>query len=221
MPKQVATWNSARDVWEIPATEGFFCEHSDVYLEIFPTSGMTLNGVAYELPTWEPAMDGSGSSSLLKTPTTQLAINGGSQHPDKRKAGGHGPTLADEVEHLLPTPAAADSTGGRISKEKGGTRDSGAKRSITLATAIHHDVTLLPTPSACVANDGESTETWLARRERVKLTAVNGNGMGMPLTIASLLIGENTNQQSGDGKSNSEGHLLGQQNLLDEIRDIA
>ncbi|WP_327322558.1 DNA (cytosine-5-)-methyltransferase [Streptomyces sp. NBC_01210] len=39
---------------------------------------------------------------LLKTPTAQLATNGGSQHPDKRRAGGHGPTLADEVEHLLP-----------------------------------------------------------------------------------------------------------------------
>jgi hypothetical protein len=87
---------------------------------------------------------------LLKTPTSQLAVNGGSQHPDKRKAGGHGPTLADEVEHLLPTP------------------------------------------TACVANDGESTETWLARRERVRLTAANGNGMGMPLTIAALLIGETT-----------------------------
>ena len=44
---------------------------------------------------------------LLKTPTAQLGVNGGSQHPDKRKAGGHGPTLADEVEHLLPTPNAA------------------------------------------------------------------------------------------------------------------
>jgi hypothetical protein len=42
---------------------------------------------------------------LLRTPTTQLASNGGSQHPDKRKAGGHGPTLADEVEHLLQTGA--------------------------------------------------------------------------------------------------------------------
>lgn len=45
---------------------------------------------------------------LLKTPTSQLAVNGGSQHPDKRKAGGHGPTLADEVEHLLPTPMTSD-----------------------------------------------------------------------------------------------------------------
>lgn len=38
--------------------------------------------------------------TLLKTPTAQLAVNGGSQHPDKRRGGGHGPTLADEVEHL-------------------------------------------------------------------------------------------------------------------------
>jgi hypothetical protein len=48
---------------------------------------------------------------LLKTPTAQLAVNGGSQHPDKRKRGGHGPTLADEVEHLLPTPNATDPKG--------------------------------------------------------------------------------------------------------------
>jgi hypothetical protein len=41
------------------------------------------------------------SPRLFRTPTAQLAVNGGSQHPDKRKAGGHGPTLADEVEHLL------------------------------------------------------------------------------------------------------------------------
>lgn len=47
---------------------------------------------------------------------------------------------------------------------------------------------LLPTPSACVANDGEGVDTWLARRERVKVTANNGNGMGTPLTIAVQLL---------------------------------
>jgi DNA (cytosine-5)-methyltransferase 1 len=45
--------------------------------------------------------------TLLKTPTANLGSNGGTQHPDKRKAGGHGPTLADEVEWLLPTPSAS------------------------------------------------------------------------------------------------------------------
>lgn len=48
-----------------------------------------------------------GPDRLLKTPTANLGSNGGSQHPDKRKAGGHGPTLADEVEWLLPTPSAS------------------------------------------------------------------------------------------------------------------
>jgi hypothetical protein len=55
----------------------------------------------------------------------------------------------------------------------------------------------LPTPSACVANDGERPETWLARRERVKLTANNSNGMGMPLTIAAQLL---PTPKAGDGE---------------------
>ena len=146
--------------------------------------------------------------TLLRTPTAQLAINGGSQHPDKRKAGGHGPTLADEVEHLLPTPRATDGT-------KGGPNQRGSKGDLMLPSAVVQllptPVTTdakgaapgdlrrnspglraladpLPTPAACNPNDGEGAETWLARRERVKLTAQNGNGMGMPLSIAVQLI---------------------------------
>jgi hypothetical protein len=68
---------------------------------------------------------------LLRTPTAQLAVNGGSQHPDKRKAGGHGPTLADEVEHLLPTPTSRD---GKGANQRGD------------ATCLHG--ALLPTPTA-------------------------------------------------------------------------
>jgi DNA (cytosine-5)-methyltransferase 1 len=56
---------------------------------------------------------GGSDMATLKTPTAQLAVNGGSQHPDKRKAGGHGPTLADEIEHLLPTPAVNDMGAGK------------------------------------------------------------------------------------------------------------
>jgi DNA (cytosine-5)-methyltransferase 1 len=52
----------------------------------------------------------------------------------------------------------------------------------------NRDLTLLPTPAAMNPNDGEGTESWLARRERVKLTAKNGNGMGMPLAIAVQLL---------------------------------
>lgn len=67
--------------------------------------------------------------TLLRTPTAQLAVNGGSQHPEKRKAGGHGPTLADEVEHLLPTPRATDGT-------KGGPNQRGSSGDLMLPSAV-------------------------------------------------------------------------------------
>lgn len=116
--------------------ESLICGHSELYSATWPASGTTRAGTAYALPTSAPLMDGSGSSSLLptpdathgrkttrtsvllpgvvtllRTPTAQLAVNGGSQHPEKRKQGGHGPTLADEVEHLLPTPTSTNSSG--------------------------------------------------------------------------------------------------------------
>jgi DNA (cytosine-5)-methyltransferase 1 len=79
----------------------------------WPRSGMTRDGLVYELETRPSARRTratAGSSSpipLLKTPTAQLGVNGGPQHPDKRKAGGHGPTLEDEVVFLLLPPPAA------------------------------------------------------------------------------------------------------------------
>src|SRR6185312_5944032 len=96
-----ARWNPARGVWETSATS-LLCEHSGLYSEIWPTSGSMRNGSVYPPPTPEsghPTNGGASSSPpgpLLKTPTAQLGVNGGPQHPDKRKAGGHGPTLEDE-----------------------------------------------------------------------------------------------------------------------------
>lgn len=221
--KLIASWDDARDVWTQNREQTMLqiSGHLDVYSGTFPHSGMTLNGEAYELPTWAPHMAGTGYSSspddatllgtptsrmwkgagpkggatqirnkarglieaqvmdipLLKTPTSQLAVNGGSQHPDKRKAGGHGPTLADEVEHLLPTPRTSDKNGPGVHGTGG--------QDLRTVVAMH----LLPTPTV-VMNDGETTEGWLARRAKVKETSGNGNGMGMPLTIAAQLIQE-------------------------------
>lgn len=97
---------------------------------------------------------------------------------------------------LLPTPVAQTSQGGPKGLDGGaGARqmlaDAGFPRCTGAPTAmpIGPDGTPgLPTPSACVANDGERPETWLARREKVKQTAKNGNGMGMPLTIAAQML---------------------------------
>jgi hypothetical protein len=87
-----------------PGSIDLFSELSDVYSGIFPTSVSMRKSSVYARPTQVHPTHGSEYSLLpmLKTPTAQLAINGGSQHPRKRKAGGHGPTLADQIEHELP-----------------------------------------------------------------------------------------------------------------------
>lgn len=46
-----------------------------------------------------------------------------------------------------------------------------------------------PTPDASVANLGEGPETWYARREELKAKGINGNGAGVPLSIAAQ-VGE-------------------------------
>ena len=78
--KPIATWNPARDVWEVPGTEGLLCEHLDVYWGTLPTSGMTRAGTAYELPTSEPPTAEPGCS-LLPSPRTS-DTNGAGHHGD-------------------------------------------------------------------------------------------------------------------------------------------
>ena len=53
------------------------------------------------------------TSGLLPTPDASLGSRGGPQHPEKRREGGHSVGLQDAI-HLLPTPSAADGSGGRL-----------------------------------------------------------------------------------------------------------
>lgn len=127
-----ATWNAERDVWETD-TLSLFSEHLDVFSETWPTSGMTRSGTAYTLAAngtaSEPVANApahptaaSESLSLLPTPSASLGVNGGSQPPDKRRAGGHLVQLAHaqgqqqrktskpRVRHEPRTGAGCDST---------------------------------------------------------------------------------------------------------------
>jgi hypothetical protein len=109
---------------------------------------------------------------LLRTPTAQLAVNGGSQHPDKRKAGGHGPTLADEVEHLLapepggaqemtllPTPAARDFRSGKSNLMERNARPLNEVIEMTVMTTSAGGSTSQPSaagrPSSAVPSPGQ------------------------------------------------------------------
>ena len=96
----LAQWNPTRDCWETTQTGSLFSEHLDVYSETWPNSGSMRNGIAYERLTLEPPTAAPATSSLLPTPSASLGVNGGSQPPDKRLAGGHSVQLHDVIDHL-------------------------------------------------------------------------------------------------------------------------
>ena len=118
MPKQprTATWSPERDRWETSAP-------SDVYSGTYPPSGTMRGGTWYERPRWAPLTSERASSfspangDLLPTPTSNLGSNGGSQDPEKRRAGGHSVSLQDVAEHrLIPTPRAHDTDFGEYAR---------------------------------------------------------------------------------------------------------
>lgn len=131
----LARWNQNRDCWEEPQEDIF--GHSGVWSETWPPSGMTRNGLVFELPM----------------------------------LGHH---TADIGSSYLPSPRASDGMGGNDPLSRPEHMDD-------LGTRIER--ILLPTPAAMNLNDGESVETWEARRARVKVTANNGNGFGTPLAV--------------------------------------
>lgn len=151
MPQPLAIWNSARDAWEAPQTEGLFCEHLDVYSETFPTSGSTRNGVAYALPTWEPAMDVSASSSLLLTPVASEGEKATFQQGSVQRSQTGQPFLTNQIRdvydlntRMLPTPRATRGGSGTETMYAFGAERSNEARP--------QGQVLLPTPKA---SDGE------------------------------------------------------------------
>jgi len=74
VPKHIATWNTARSVWET-GQASLFCEHSAAFSAIWPISGMTRAGTAFERQIPVLRMSGTvlssgrgDETSLLPTP---------------------------------------------------------------------------------------------------------------------------------------------------------
>lgn len=95
---------------------------------------------------------------------------------EKRGRVTHRPSMPDLVgqSQAWPTPRGTDGT-------KGGPNQAGSKGDMMLPSAAAQ----WPTPSASIANDGESPETWHARAAKLKEKHGNGNGAGLPLTVAA------------------------------------
>ena len=100
MPEPLARWNPTRDCWETTRQASLLSEHLDVYSETWPASGSMRNGIAYERLMLEHPTAAPAISSLLPTPSASLGVNGGSQPPENRRAGGHSVQLHDVIEHL-------------------------------------------------------------------------------------------------------------------------
>jgi hypothetical protein len=86
--------------------------------------------------------------------------------------------LASAVR-MWPTPCASDKKGANPL-----TRNPKDDDLPTRAPRVF--LGLWPTPNAAVSNDRETPETFRARQARLKAKGYNGNGAGVPLTIAVL-----------------------------------
>lgn len=160
--------------------------NSDEPSVTWPRSGMWDSGAAYELPTSVPPTEEPESSSLLSAPTARdgqgaggvnktgglnlpeqidllptpdayQGTRGGSQHPDKRQAGGHMVSLQDVAEHqLLPTPGVAG--GGKKIPEDATWSGKAAYKADGTKVQVHLDRIdmLLPTPTATPYGNNQS-----------------------------------------------------------------
>lgn len=214
---------------KVPEQEGFF-ELSVPYSETWPPSGSMRNGRAWQRRRSALPTDASASSStpgrLMPTPRTS-DTNGAGTHGDG------GMDLRTAVS-LLPTPAARDYKSGEsnligtnsrplnevvvnLLPTPRATRGGSATETMYSLGAERTDderpqgEVLLPTPTASNPNDGESLESWEARRRRNLAKGINGNGQGTPLAIAVKLLPTpraSDGTKGGPNQRGSKGDLM-------------
>lgn len=85
---------------------------------------------------------------------------------------------------LMPTPEASDASGGRVAKDLGGKRPSGAKRAIPLATAVAHGLEPgapegghWPTPAGMDASSGHKRRSDTRGRHALALHHLGNSGV--------------------------------------------
>jgi len=155
--KQIAVWNTDLKLWTKP-NEVLFSEHLELFSATWPTSGMTQNGVAYELAMQVPRIN--DSESLLSqdlvckvsVPTPTVSDTSfdkpGLMRTVTKTAPNRGvglPLWANRIatQFYLPTPTTRDYKDGSQPHER-----DGKVQTDTVARAVFNSgEVILPTPT--------------------------------------------------------------------------
>ena len=152
----IATWNPARGVWETNQLN-LLCGHSALWQAPWPTSGMTVNGQAFELQTQAHPTSVS-ESSLLRSPKASEGEGGALGEAEARKRG-NTVGVRDQVMDLVA------SQGKKVSWAQ-----------------VNE---LMPTPTVNDMGANLSLERWDEWTQEAKAKHGNGNGHGRSLSIES------------------------------------
>jgi len=194
--KPIATWNSARGVWETNQPN-LFCEHWEPFLETWPTSGMTRNGQAFERPTLVRHITDSASlsSPTLPTPKARDAQAEGYEAGLRRatpQVGTIVKALVDGDERVLfPTPQVMDTLPARTgeARERQLRRGEGENASRRNSSGnLREDILdLLPTATARDYKDGSQPHerNGVIQTDTLARAILNGQEILLPTVLAN------------------------------------
>jgi len=172
-------WNTRKKIWQY-STDGHLFELWAPSLETWPTSGMTVNGQVFELPTPERLTTDSEflSSPILRTPTASQGEGGALGEEEARKRG-NTVGIRDQAMDLaklngekvtrLPTPTVSDSKGAAKSEVDEGNPHGRLKV----------EVELMPTTRTSMKN-GATKKEIEAGNPKFRLEAVTNWGKFAP-----------------------------------------
>jgi hypothetical protein len=193
------TWNTVRGVWERAGMVNLLCEHSELFSETWPTSGMMRDGKVFALPTQaHPTTDSESLSSRTEVFGTVTTATSG-RSPEFRKGANPNPVeFAEEIAALMPTLSAAQEPGWTVQPvdKNGEPTDNPNERWYHPATGrlLQKGVTqvlkandLMPTPTAVDGNTVAQSELDANNpKHRLKVAAqVLARDNLMPTPVAS------------------------------------
>lgn len=205
-----ATWDRATFSWRTsqPSLFGDLTPYSGSW----PSSGSMLSGGVFEHPPLARhiAAIGGGASRGTEGGWPTMRVSADRSSRSSMTVDGHwaAPSLGQMAElamgvlprefkneseltpqarrvyesgrRLWPTARGEDAESANQSLQR---RQEGRPAEHLNQLAKEVSARLWATASASVANDGEGPETWRARQALHKVRGINGNGMGVPLTI--------------------------------------